>query len=177
MEENAKDIRHALPVIPTGLLQTPEYLRHTSGGPHINDDKDRDTLVSHRLDRQRVLDREDKHFTFALTEAAVRHMLVPAAVMAAQAEHLAALSLRPNIDLEIIPLGRQTEWIPLNVFVIYDDRLVTIETEAGTIVLRDPRDIAEHLDIFDHVRRTTVKQEECRNLLRRVADEFRQRSG
>lgn len=173
MEEHAARIRHALPVIPTGLLQTSDYLRQTSGGPHLQNDKDRELLVTHRLARQRVLDQPDKHFTFLLTEAAVRHMLLSPAAMAEQVDHLAALSLRDNVDIEVIPLDRQVSGIPLNVFVIYDDRLVTIETEAGAVVLRDPLDVAEHLDLFERFRQGALRGEECRDLLRRIADEFR----
>lgn len=37
----------------------------------------------------------------------------------------------------------------MNIFVVYDDRLVTVELFSGEVVLRDPRDIIQHLDLFD----------------------------
>ncbi|MEK8170542.1 Scr1 family TA system antitoxin-like transcriptional regulator [Streptomyces sp. M19] len=37
----------------------------------------------------------------------------------------------------------------MNIFVVYDDRLVTVELFSGEVVLRDPRDITQHLNLFD----------------------------
>ena len=37
---------------------------------------------------------------------------------------------------------------PLNTFTVYDERLVTAETFTGAVVMRDPHDVAFHLDLF-----------------------------
>ncbi|WP_405677842.1 hypothetical protein OG292_25830 [Streptomyces sp. NBC_01511] len=37
----------------------------------------------------------------------------------------------------------------MNIFVVYDDRLVTVELFSGEVALRDPRDITQHLNLFD----------------------------
>ncbi|GAA4535432.1 helix-turn-helix domain-containing protein [Amycolatopsis samaneae] len=173
LEQRAREIRHVLPVIPTGLLQTPAYLDHTGGGPTGSvPPEERAARTANRLARQQTLDDPDKHFTFVLTEAAVRHRLLDDRELAGQARHLAELDEMATVSIQVIPLRRRVRWLPLNVFVIYDDKLVTIETDAGLIVLRDPRDIQHHLELFTQFSASAFHGEDCRALLLGIAAGF-----
>lgn len=70
--------------------------------------------------------------------------------MASQLAHLADMSQRPNIHLAILPLDATVRVPALNVFVVYDDRLVIVETFSGEMALRDPRDVSYHLNLFQY---------------------------
>ena len=37
---------------------------------------------------------------------------------------------------------------PLNTFTVYDERIATSETFSGVILMRDPRDVSQYLELF-----------------------------
>jgi Domain of unknown function (DUF5753) len=144
LEADATHVRFFLPTMLSGLLQTPEYARATLSvfpGDHAQ-------AVAKRLDRQATLYNPAKRFSFILTEAAVRWQLVEPAVMAVQLGRLASLSELPNVRLGVIPLDVHVPDGPLSTFTCYDDRIATAETFGGVIMMRDPRDVAYHLELF-----------------------------
>jgi hypothetical protein len=169
LEADAAHIRFFLPTMLTGLLHTPEYARASLGvfpGDHSQ-------VITKRLDRQGSLYDRAKRFTFILTEAAVRWQLVEPAIMAVQMGRLASLSELPNIALGIIPLDACIPDGPLNTFTVYDDRIATAETFGGVIMMRDPRDVAYHLELFAFFERYAVFDDDVRSLLENYASEFR----
>lgn len=172
LETDAAHIRFFLPTMITGLLQTPEYARASLGvfqGDHAQ-------AIAKRLDRQAALYNRAKRFTFILTEAAVRWQLCEPSVMAMQLGRLSSLSELPNIRLGVIPLGVVIPDGPLNTFTIYDDRIATAETFGGVIMMRDPRDVADHLLLFAFFERYAVFGDDVRALLEQYAAAFRQAS-
>jgi transcriptional regulator with XRE-family HTH domain len=169
LEADAQHIRFFLPLMITGLLQTPEYARASLAGfPG-----DHPQAIAKRLDRQAALYNQAKRFTFVLTEAAVRWQLCEPRVMAVQMGRLASLSELPNIRLGVIPLDRYVPDGPLNTFTVYDERIATAETFGGVIMMRDPRDIAHHLQLFTFFERYAVFDDEVRALLESYAHAFR----
>lgn len=60
----------------------------------------------------------------------------------------------------------------MNIFFIYDERLVRVELFSGEVALRDPRDISYHLSLFEYFRERAVAGERAIELLNSVADEF-----
>jgi transcriptional regulator with XRE-family HTH domain len=161
LEADSAHIRFFLPTMITGLLQTPEYARASLGvfpGDHSQ-------AITKRLDRQATLYDRAKRFTFILTEAAVRWQLCEPAVMAVQLGRLASLSELPNIRFGIIPLDVCVPDGPLNTFTIYDERIATAETFGGVIMMRDPRDVAYHLELFAFFERYAVFADDVRALL------------
>lgn len=171
--ESSKSVRHFLPAIPSGLLQTADYAR-AALTPVIegNPARDIERAVRTRLDAQSVLDDESRQFHFLLTEQAVRIKRASSAVMVEQLRHLAEVSQRLNVDLAIVPSSELVGASPLNIFVVYDERLVTVEIFSGSVALRDYRDISYHLNVFDYFRERAVSENDARRLLGSVADEF-----
>jgi transcriptional regulator with XRE-family HTH domain len=169
LEESARHIRFFLPLMITGLLQTPEYVRASLAGFS----GDHDEAIARRIGRQAGLYNANRCFTFILTEAAVRWQLCRPQVMAEQMGRLATLSELPNIDLGIIPLDRYVPDGALNTFTVYDERIVTAETFGGDIMMRDPRDVAFHLDLFAFFEKHAVLGSEARALLESYAETFR----
>jgi transcriptional regulator with XRE-family HTH domain len=150
LESSSRIMRHFLPAIPTGLLHVRDYAMATLS-PTLEGDPARNVAraVDARLERQKVLDDASRSFFFLMTEQAVRWRRAASEVMAAQCAHMAKVSEKSNVHLGVIPQSVEVPATPMNVFVVYDDRLVTIELFSGEVVLRDPRDISQHLDLFD----------------------------
>ncbi len=145
LEASSTVFRYFLLSMVTGLLPTPEYVRASlSSAPPEQHAK----AVAMKLDRQRVLFDRSKHFTFLLTEQAVRYPLIPPDELAMQIDRLASLSRRPNIRLGVIPMGTHLGPGALNTFTVYDDALATAELDLGAIVFRDSRDIQELIRRF-----------------------------
>jgi transcriptional regulator with XRE-family HTH domain len=169
LEADSQHIRFFLPLMITGLLQTPEYARASLA----NFPGDHPQAIAKRLDRQAALYNPAKRFTFVLTEAAVRWQLCDPRVMAVQMGRPASLSELPNIRLGIIPLGRYVPDGPLNTFTLYDGRIATAETFGGVILMRDPRDVNYHLELFAFFERYAILDNEVRVLLESYAHGFR----
>jgi transcriptional regulator with XRE-family HTH domain len=173
LAESATMQRLFLPAMPSGLLQVPEYAR-AALTPQLPSEPDWDTdkAVRARLDRQSVLDDPSRRFIFLLTEHAITWQYASRDVMAHQCAHMAQLSQRTNIDLAIVsPVGP----VPIptfNTFVVYDDRLVLTEVFSGEIVLRDPKDVSYHLELFDFFLARSLRADRARKFLLAARDEF-----
>ncbi len=169
LEADSKHIRFFLPLMITGLLQTPEYARASLA----NFPGDHPHAIAKRLDRQAKLYDVSRRFTFVLTEAAVRWQLCEPPVMAVQMDRLASLSALPNVRLGVIPLDRCVPDGALNTFTVYDERLATAETFGGVIMMRDPRDVSYHLELLAFFERYAVYDDDVRSLLAAYAKTFR----
>lgn len=166
-------VRQFLPAIPSGLLHVPEYAR-AALSPMVPSDpvRDVDRAVEARLGRQAVLDDLDRRFVFLLTEQAVRWKRASREVMARQCEHMAAASERSNVDIAVIPQSAEVYGAALNTFVIYDDRLVLAELFSGEVVLRDPRDVSYHLELFRFFLEHAISGNEATEFLHSVGAGF-----
>jgi len=169
LEAETSHLRFFLPLMITGLLQTPEYARASLAsfpGDHHQ-------AIARRLDRQSALYNPAKRFTFILAESAVRWLLCEPPVMAVQADRLASLSELPNVTIGVIPLDSRVPDGALNTFTVYDERIATAETFTGVIMMRDPRDVAYHLELFAFFERHAVTGDAVRALLESCAQRFR----
>lgn len=174
LHESSRVVRQFLPAIPSGLLQTPDYARQVlTSAMKGRPDRDVDKMLEARLAWQRVLDESDRRFEFVLTEQAVRWRRAPLSVMVGQAANLVALTERKNVELSIVPQSAEVLASPLNIFVIYDERLVTVELFSGTVALRDPQDIAYHVELFETFRSQAYRGAEAAGLLRSITDDFK----
>ncbi len=174
LHESSRVIRQFLPAIPSGLLQTPDYARQVltstmKGRP----DRDVDRMVEARLSWQQVLEESDRQFKFVLTEQAVRWRRAPLSVLIGQSVNLLAMTERRNVEISIIPQSAEVLASPLNIFVIYDERLVTVELFSGTVALRDPQDVAYHAELFETFRSRAYQGDEAAGFLRSITDDFR----
>ncbi|MEV3875424.1 helix-turn-helix transcriptional regulator [Streptomyces sp. NPDC049906] len=169
LEGEASVLRYFLPAMVTGLLATSEYIRASLSNSPVDTTK----TVARKLERQAVRYDNTKHFTFLLTEQAVRWAVVPPAAMAVQMDRLASISHLPNVRIGVIPTGTVVGRGPMNTFTVYDQRLATVETFTGRIVFQDARDIAEHLEVFRMYERHALFGEEVRNLFGQWAADCR----
>lgn len=173
IEASATEVRHFLPAMVTGLLQTPEYAQQVLSHPHVNGGTDYRKALAGRLERQSILYDTGKSFTFVFTEPALRWQICPPPAMAVQVDRIVSLSMLPNVRIGVIPLDLHVPHGPMNTFVVYDDRLATVENFTGSVILRDPRDIAYSLAIFEFFEGYALFDEQARSLLRDIAASLR----
>ncbi|GAA5081148.1 helix-turn-helix domain-containing protein [Streptomyces similanensis] len=84
-----------------GLLQTPEYARAVLG---VREGNDLEALVEARLDRQRILDRQDAPLMWVVLSEAVLHQEVGGHdVMRGQLAHLLEVQDRDWLRVQILP--------------------------------------------------------------------------
>ncbi|MFI2211722.1 helix-turn-helix domain-containing protein [Streptomyces sp. NPDC020141] len=173
LESSSRQMRHFLPAIPTGLLHVREYAVETMS-PAVTGDPARDVprAVQARMDRQAVLDDASRSFWFLMTEQAVKWRRASPEAMAAQCAHMARVNGKPNVELGIVPQEVRVPGTPMNIFVVYDDRLVTIELFSGEVVLRDRRDISHHLNLFELFWSHALTGESASAFLRETAETF-----
>ncbi|HZR50516.1 MAG TPA: helix-turn-helix transcriptional regulator [Streptosporangiaceae bacterium] len=165
LEAATKSFRFFLPAMMAALISTPDYIRASLA--HVRGAVAK--TVARKIERQAVLHDTSKTFSFVLTESAVRWPICAPAIMAAQLDHLASLSTLPNVRLGIIPVLATPLRGPLNTFTVYDDRLVTAETFTGAVVMRDPHDVALHLDLFARFEGAAITSDAVRDRLTRWA--------
>ncbi|MFJ2819470.1 helix-turn-helix domain-containing protein [Streptomyces sp. NPDC091279] len=169
LESSSTEFRYFLLSMATGLLSTPEYIRASLARSPADITK----TVARKLERQGILHDTTKRFTFVLTEQAVRWPLLPPAGMVAQLDRLASLTRLPNLRLGVIPIAGYRPVAPMDTFTVYDTRLATVENAAGVVILRDPRDIGMHLELFSALEGYALFDEDARRLLTTWSADFR----
>jgi uncharacterized protein DUF5753 len=92
--------------------------------------------------------------------------------MAKQVSHIAHAAERPNVEFAVIPLSTEVRGGPMNIFTIYDARLVTVELFNGVISFRDPRDVEHYLELFEFFLGHALTGDDAIAFLRSVAREF-----
>ncbi|GIH29798.1 hypothetical protein Aph01nite_81080 [Acrocarpospora phusangensis] len=157
----------------SGLLQTADYIRRMASTAMSAPDRDRH--VAARLERQLVLGNTDKRFSFVMSEGALRWMAGPPLLMAAQVDHIIEVSHRPNVDLGVIPWGREIPpgLMPGHEVHIYDDRMVIVGILTATATIQDPRDVEMYLSQFEAVRAVALADDLARQRLDQISAEYR----
>jgi transcriptional regulator with XRE-family HTH domain len=161
LESSSTEFRFFLLSMITALLSTPEYIRASLAHSPADVTK----TIARKLERQEVLYDTKKRFTFILTEQAVRWPLLPPAAMAMQIDRLASLTHLTNVKIGVIPIAGHKPMAPMDTFTVYDNTLATVENTTGVVILRDPRDIEMHLELFSTLEGYALFGEEARALL------------
>ncbi|GIG58633.1 transcriptional regulator [Longispora fulva] len=172
-ERSAQEYRSYFPAAIAGLLQTPEYIRAMFSLPNSGG-VDPQRMIAARLERQRVLFEGARSFQFLVGEAALRNRVGPSAVMATQMDHLVSASRLASVKMGILPWTIRLPQAPLHNFVIFDERLVVIETMHGDLKARDRTDILLYVELFESLNQVALHGEEAREFLLKVADEHRE---
>jgi len=144
------------PIFIPGLLQVEEYSRALFIGLGNRDNVDIDRMVSARLARQEILDRDaGPKLHFIIGEAAIRCVVGGPAVMTRQFELLKYVSKRPHVSLQIMPFLAGAHPKMGGAFTILEfdnpdiEDLLYLEHAGGDSVSRDnPEDIAEFRNDF-----------------------------
>jgi Domain of unknown function (DUF5753) len=156
LEAGAASIRNFEPIVVPGLLQTEEYARKTlRNGPGELDREDVERLVQVRMERQRILGREDRPRLWAvLDEAVIRRLVGGPEVMREQLRHLIDCAEQGKTTLQVVPFGAGAHAGTTGPFVILefpeptDPDVVYVETLAGDIYLEASPDVDRYALAF-----------------------------
>jgi hypothetical protein len=128
------------------------------------------------MERQVILDRDDPPLLWVvLDEAALRRQIGTGKVMHGQLVHLAEMSGRPNITVQVIPVGAGGHSGLLGAFVIAElassTSIVYLETVAGGQIAEEPSVVADVALTFDTLRSEALPRTASRDLVMKVAEE------
>ncbi len=175
-EQRATIIRWWEPLLIPGLLQTEDYARAVLGwGP--DDGTGLDERVAARLDRQRVLDRDVPPETWILIgEPVLSYRVGSAGVMRKQIEHLAAMSARPRVTIQVVAAAAGAYGGLSGAFAIGTghgtEAVIYLETGVQGMVIRDPRLITRAASMFDHLRSEALPRSQTLEVLAQAGEKW-----
>jgi transcriptional regulator with XRE-family HTH domain len=155
------------PTVVWGTLQTAEYaaaaFRQVVDFFEIPDDID--AGVAARMERQQLLYRGDRRYNVILGEQALHTNIGGPDVMRGQLDRLLATMSLPRLNLGIIPLRSLYYIWPGNAFIMFDERMVMIETYSAELTITQPREIALYAKAFALLHRSSVYGNSARDLI------------
>jgi recombination protein RecA len=168
-ERSARTIRLFQPLIIPGLLQTAEYIRQIMLRATWAAPAELEPALAARVERQTALYDPQKSFTFVILESAVRHRFGSEADQLAQVDRLMTVSTLQNVRLGLVPTATELPLVPYSSFCIFDDELVTGETQLREILERDPKMIAEYSREFAAFEAVASFDDEARDILASIS--------
>jgi transcriptional regulator with XRE-family HTH domain len=178
LEAGAASIRNFEPVVVPGLLQTEEYARQMSrGGPRELDRDDIERRVQVRMERQRILTREDRPRLWAvIDEAVIRRAVGGPEVMAEQLRHLIECAEQGKTTLQVVPFSAGAHAGTTGPFIILDfpeptdPSVVYVETLAGDLYLEECADVDRYTLAFDRLLAAALHPDDSVRLVQQAAD-------
>lgn len=162
----------------TGLLQTEAYARHIISSYSRVEPMPPGMIgrmVTVRMRRQQVLNREGLHLSVVLDESVLRRRIGDESVMYDQLQRLVEEADRPNLTLQILPLNGQHAVFGES-FVIFgfpDDRDVVItEQMRNSVTLEGERETYLHQIAFRSISEAALDPAESRALIAETADSY-----
>ncbi|MET9888463.1 helix-turn-helix transcriptional regulator [Streptomyces sp. NPDC006430] len=156
-----------------GLLQTPEYARAVLG---VRTEEDLDAKVAARMERQRILDRENPPLMWVVLSEAVLHQEIGGReVMRNQLAHLLALRRREWVQVQILPFEAGAHVGLDGSFTVlrFDDDpdLVYTEDFVQGHMTANPQALREGYLRYDHLQAAALSVEDSAALIARVMEE------
>ena len=178
LEAGAASIRNFEPVVIPGLLQTEEYARQMSrGGPRELDREDIERRVQVRIERQRILTREDRPRLWAvIDEAVIRRVVGGPEVMREQLRHLIECAEQGKTTLQVVPFSAGAHAGTTGPFIILDfpeptdPSVVYVETLAGDLYLEERADVDRYTLAFDRLLAAALHPDDSVRLVQQAAD-------
>ncbi|GAB2539429.1 helix-turn-helix domain-containing protein [Nocardia heshunensis] len=161
------------PTIIPGLLQTPDYVEWILGKviDFYGIPNDLEEGVAARLERQQVLYRGKRRFSFLIGEKALYTTARDDSVMIEQLDRLLTAMVLPRVQLGVLPRAALYEAPMTNGFILYDNRLVLVETVTAELTITQPREIDLHGRLFDLLASQAAYGEAARSMIRKAIDE------
>ncbi|MGW0247740.1 DUF5753 domain-containing protein [Nocardia goodfellowii] len=166
LETETEFMRWFEPFLIPGLLQTAEYAEEILRSV-INFYKTANDLeqgVSKRMERQQVLYRRNHRFHFVITEQALHTTVGSDHTMIGQLDRLLAVASMPQVTLGIVPARTRYD-VPISNFIMFDNRLVMVETVTAEMTITQPREIALYGRAFKTLAGQSVTGDAARALI------------
>ncbi|WP_033326397.1 helix-turn-helix domain-containing protein [Streptomyces yerevanensis] len=141
-----------------GILQTPDYARHifTRYAELQQSPRDTEEAVRSRIKRQDALYDPAKRFHLIMWEAALRALICPPSVLAAQLDRLAGVIGLDTVELGIIPFSASLKIPPATAFWMYDDSRVIVETWHSELWIEDEAGVNTYLRTWNALKESAV---------------------
>ncbi len=174
LEAHTRLMRWYEPVLMPGILHTAEYaeavMRRVIDFYDIPDDLD--AGVAARMQRQQVLYNGDHKFHLIIAQQALHTTVGNTDVMIGQLDRLLAVMSLPRVVFGIIPTGSRYR-VPTNQFIMFDNRLVHVETISAELTISQPREIALYNKSFAELAAQAVNGAAARALITTALDDLR----
>ncbi|WP_024803354.1 helix-turn-helix transcriptional regulator [Nocardia sp. BMG51109] len=176
LEHAAESIRTFEAQLIPGLLQTEDYTRAVVSLGH---GKDAPRRVELRRRRQEVLERSGGPGLWAVIDEAVLHRAIGGrAVLRGQLEHLAELSNRKNLTIQVLPFevgGHGAAGSSFTMLRFAEPELpdlVYLEHLTSALYLDRPRDLEMYRQVMDTLSMQAATPEQSRQILLKRATEL-----
>ncbi|RBL79684.1 XRE family transcriptional regulator, partial [Streptomyces cavourensis] len=162
LEGSADGIRTFEGMIVPGLMQTPDYTRHIiTAGPAVLPPGHVDSLITVRMERQSILDRDKPPKIWAIvTEGALRQVVGGYAVMLDQLNHLVRLTERSNITLQVLPFEAGAHAGVQSSFWLFDfpadPSIACVANLTGALYMDQTGQLNAFSDAFDNLRASAL---------------------
>jgi hypothetical protein len=166
-EAKAKFMRWYEPVLVPGLLQTPPYaeeILRTVLAFCDEPETDIEASLAARLQRQQVLYRGNHRFYFILAEQVLRTRVGSAELMVEQMDRLLTAMSLPRVVLGVVPSAHQYT-APTNNFIMFDSRMVQVETVSAELTITQPSEIALYERAFHRLEDQAVHGRDARTMI------------
>jgi Domain of unknown function (DUF5753) len=174
LEAQAKLMRWYEPLLVPGILHTAEYataiMRRVIDFYQIPDDLE--AGVAARMERQQILYRGDHRFHFIVAHQAILTTVGDSAVMIGQLDRLLAAISLSRVSFGIVP-ARAEYRVPTNQFIMFDNRLVHVETVSAELAISRPREISLYAKAFHELTQQAVYGQAARTLITQALDNLR----
>lgn len=178
LEAEACSLKTFEPIFVPGLLQTEGYVRAVIRASLVVGDIER--RVAARMERQRILDRENPPQLWAvIDEAALTRPVGGAATMREQLDRLIEARERPNVTLQVIRTLIGAHPGMDGSFVIMEfpspeffAPVVHLETATDGLYLEEPEEVARYTLMFDHLRAIALGPDESVSHMRAIRDQL-----
>jgi Domain of unknown function (DUF5753) len=161
-----------------GLLQTADYARELFRAWQSSStaDDEIDQLVAARIERQTIFDRlRPPTLVAVLDEAVLRRLIGSRKIMHDQLLHLAEVSARPNITVQVVPAGIGAHAGLLGGFAV-----ASVEGSPDTVYMESPDQgqttelpsvVGKLVRTFSTLRADALPRTASRELIGKVAEE------
>jgi transcriptional regulator with XRE-family HTH domain len=163
-----------------GLLQTEDYARAviSAGRPKMSDDEI-ERAVAVRMTRQQILDRDDDlpadqdntpRLWAIIDEAALLRVVASSEIMRVQRDHLADMTKRPNVTIQVIPNSEGVTCAYGRAFTILISNngpsVVYLEDLINAHYVRTRDEVAQFALKFDHLRSNALTDDKSVRLIK-----------
>jgi len=177
LEHASKSIRTFEGQLVPGLLQTEEYTRSVVALGHENAEAAR--RVELRKKRQEILDRPGAPTLWAVLDEAVLHRPIGGEqVLRAQLDHLVAVSMKPNVTIQVLPYaagGHAAAGSSFTMLRFAEPELpdiVYLEQLTSALYLDRQQDLELYRQVMDRLSVQAEPPERSREMMKKAAAEL-----
>lgn len=174
IEQEATMLRSYQPLVLPGLLQTEEYARALLRGASRFGEEETERQVTARLDRQRILEKEQPpQLVAVLDEHVLRRSVGGAVVMRDQLRHLVEMAGRYYVHLHVVPVaGGAYPGLngPFVVATLPDgDDVAYLDTQLQGHIVQSAPDVVSLVRTWESVRAEALPQRQSIDLIEEAA--------